>query len=301
MPQRFAPVTRAAFWMGGALVSFMSMAIGGRQLSAEIGTFQILTFRSLVGLAVILVILSRRGWHPIDTKALGTHVLRNLAHFAGQYGWFYGIALIPLTEVFAIEFTLPIWTGVLAVFVLGERMGTMRKVAVALGFTGVLVILRPGVAAVHPAALAVLAGSFCYAIAYVLTKRLSSNQAPIAILFYMTVIQLPLGLLPALSHWVWPSPGLWPWVVAVALAGLTAHYCLARAMRLGDATVVVPLDFLRLPLIAVVSTLVYHEPVSGWVLAGAALVCVAAWLNIRSAAPGRAQATDDATASPARR
>jgi drug/metabolite transporter (DMT)-like permease len=301
MPQRFAPVTRAAFWMGGALVSFMSMAIGGRQLSAEIGTFEILTFRSLVGLAVILVILSRTGWHPIDTKALGTHVLRNLAHFAGQYGWFYGIALIPLTEVFAIEFTLPIWTGLLAVLILGERMSTTRKVAVALGFTGVLVILRPGVAAIHPAALAVLAGSFCYAIAYVLTKRLSSNQAPIAILFYMTVIQLPLGLLPALPHWVWPSPGLWPWVVAVALAGLTAHYCLARAMRLADATVVVPLDFLRLPLIAVVSTVFYHEPVSGWVLAGAALVCVAAWLNIRSATPARADATDGAKASPVRR
>src|SRR6476646_5744856 len=108
---RFSPVIRAALWMSGALVSFMAMAIAGRQLSAELTTFQILFFRSLVGFVVVVVLLQRAGWAQVRTRVFGTHLVRNLTHFGGQYGWFYGIALIPLTEVFAIEFTVPLWTA----------------------------------------------------------------------------------------------------------------------------------------------------------------------------------------------
>ncbi len=290
---RFSPAVRAAFWMSGALVSFMAMAIAGRQLSTELTTFQILFFRSLVGLAVVLVLLQRTGWAQVRTQVFGTHLLRNVAHFGGQYGWFYGIALIPLTEVFAIEFTVPIWTAVLASFMLGERLSDTRKLAVALGFAGVIVILRPGFATISVAALAVLGGAFCYAISHVFTKRLSSTQTPLAILFYMTVIQLPLGLVPALPRWVWPSAALWPSVCIVAVTALSAHYCLTRAFRLADASVVVPLDFLRLPLIAVVDFLVYGEALNIWVFAGAAIVFVATWLNLRSAT--RSQAVEQAS------
>jgi drug/metabolite transporter (DMT)-like permease len=240
-----------------------------------------------VGLAVVVVLLQRTGWAQIRTQVFGMHLLRNVAHFGGQYGWFYGIALIPLTEVFAIEFTVPIWTAVLASLMLGERLNGTRKLAVALGFAGVLVILRPGFATISVAALAVLGGAFCYAISHVFTKRLSSTQTPLAILFYMTVIQLPLGLVPALPRWVWPSAALWPWVCIVALTALSAHYCLTRAFRLADASVVVPLDFLRLPLIAVVDFLVYGEALNIWVFAGAAIVFVATWLNLRSATRSR--------------
>jgi drug/metabolite transporter (DMT)-like permease len=287
---QFPPTIRAAFWMVGALVSFMAMAIGGRELSAELTTFQILFFRSVVGLAVVVVLLQRTDWAQVKTHVFGTHLVRNVAHFGGQYGWFYGIALIPLTEVFAIEFTMPIWTAVLAVFMLGERLNGMRVLAVVLGFAGVLVILRPGFATISLPALAVLGGAFCYALSHVFTKRLSATQTPLAILFYMTVIQLPLGLVPALPHWVWPSAKLWPWVCVVAVTALSAHYCLTRAFRLADASVVVPLDFLRLPLIAVIGLVVYGEPLKIWVLVGAAIVFVASWLNLRSAVrPVRAE------------
>jgi drug/metabolite transporter (DMT)-like permease len=283
MSQRFAPAIRAAFWMSGALVSFMAMAIAGRQLSTELTTFQVLFFRSLVGLAVVIALLQRAGWAHVKTHAIGTHLLRNIAHFGGQYGWFYGIALIPLTEVFAIEFTVPIWTALMATLFLHERMTSVRALAVALGFAGVLVILRPGFTALSPAALAVLGGAFCYAISHVFTKRLSSTQTPLTILFYMTVIQLPLGLLPALTRWVWPSAALWPWVFVVATTALSAHYCLTRAFQLADASVVIPLDFLRLPLIAVVGFLAYGEPLNIWVLVGALIVCAGTLLNLKSA------------------
>jgi drug/metabolite transporter (DMT)-like permease len=270
--------------MSGALVSFMAMAIAGRQLSVELTTFQILFFRSFVGLVVVLALLQRSGWARVKTRVFGTHLLRNVAHFGGQYGWFYGIAFIPLTEVFAIEFTIPIWTAILATMFLGEQMNRLRVLAIALGFVGVLVILRPGMAVVSAPALAVLGGALCYAISHVFTKRLSGTETPLTILFYMTVTQLPLGLVPALPHWVWPSATLWPWVGIVAVTALSAHYCLTRAFQLADATVVIPMDFLRLPLIAVVGYLFYGETVKIWVFIGALIVFTATWLNLKSAA-----------------
>ncbi|HTS52366.1 MAG TPA: DMT family transporter [Burkholderiales bacterium] len=279
----FAPVIRAALWMTGALASFTAMAIAGRQLSAELTTFQILFFRSFVGLVVVMVLLRRSGWAPVKTRVFGMHLLRNVAHFGGQYGWFYGIALIPLTEVFAIEFTIPIWTAILATLFLGERMNRVRVAAVALGFVGILVILRPGMAVVSAPALAVLGGALCYAVSHIFTKRLSGTETPLTILFYMTLIQLPLGLAPALPHWVWPSAALWPWVGVVAVTALSAHYCLTRAFRLADATVVIPMDFLRLPLIAVVGFLFYGEPLNIWVFVGALIVFAATWLNLKGA------------------
>jgi drug/metabolite transporter (DMT)-like permease len=269
--------------MSGAVASFTAMAIAGRQLSHELTTFQVLFFRSLVGLIAILALLRRSGWDQINTRSWGLHLLRNVAHFGGQYGWFYGIAFIPLTEVFAIEFTVPIWTTLMATFMLKERMSRRRATAVALGFIGVLVILRPGYAAVSAAALAVLAGAFCYAISHVMTKRLSRDQTPITILFYMTSIQLPLAFIPSLAGWVWPAAAAWPWVVIVAVSAHTAHYCLTRALRLADASAVVPLDFMRLPLIAVIGYFAYGERLDLWVLGGALIVCSGTLINLKSA------------------
>lgn len=274
---------RAALWMGGAMFCFLAMAISGRELHGHLNTFQVLFFRSLVGVAVVGVLLHRAGWVKLRTRAPGTHVLRNVVHFAGQYGWFYGLGLIPLTEVFALEFTMPIWTALLAPFVLGERMTLTRALVVVLGFIGTLVVLRPGLAIVHPAALAVLASAFAYAVAHMLTKRLSGTDAPLAILFYMTLIQLPLGFVLSLHGWRWPSPADWPWLVTVGVAALAAHYCMTRAFQLADATVVVPMDFLRLPLIAGVGYVFYGETLSPWVLVGALILCAGAWLNLKAA------------------
>jgi len=278
---------RAALWMCGALASFLAMAIAGRQLSAELTTFQILFFRSCVGLIVVAVLLQRWGWPQVRTRVFGAHLARNVAHFGGQYGWFYGIALIPLTEVFAIEFTVPIWTAILATVFLRERMSRRRVAAVALGFVGILIILRPGVAAVTAPAVAVLGSAVCYAVSHVFTKRLSHTETPLTILFYMTLMQLPLALIPALPRWVWPPLALWPWVGVVALTALSAHYCLTRAFKLADATVVMPMDFLRLPLIAVAGFFLYREPVDIWVVIGALVVFAATWLNLTSASNAR--------------
>lgn len=281
--------------MGGALLSFLAMAVSGRELSAELGTFAILFFRSLIGLIAVSLLLGRSGWHQITLRRLPLQIGRNLAHFAGQFGWFYGIALIPLAEVFAIEFTTPAWTALLAALLLGERLTRARVAAIALGLAGILVILRPGAAMVEPGAIAVLLSAAAYAVAYVLTKKLSDTETPLAIVFYMTLVQLPLGLVPAAFDWVTPSPALWPWLLLVGVAGLTAHYCLARALSLADATVVVPFDFLRLPLAMLVGFLLYAETIEPLVIVGAALIVLGNYVNIR-AERRRVAATDPSTA-----
>jgi len=274
-------VPRAAAWMLATIVSFLLMGIAGRELSAEVGPAQTVAFRNIICLAILAVILTVKGWRLARTAKPGQHVLRNTIHFASQFGWFYAIAHIPIAEVFAIEFTTPIWTALLAVLFLGERLNTARVGAVVLGFTGVLVILRPGATVIDAASLAALAAAFGYALTYAFTKNLVITDRPLTILLWMNAVQLPLGLAVTGAAWVWPAAALWPWVMVVGLVGLTSHYCLSRALAYGDATVVVPIDFARLPLAAVVAWMLYGETVSVTVFVGAAIIFGGVWLNLR--------------------
>ena len=267
-----APVLRAALWMSGALVSLATMAVAGRELAATLTPFQVLLFRSVIGLCVLVAVLSCIGWHRVRTAHAGLHLRRNLLHFLGGCGWFYGLAHLPLAQVFAIEFTVPVWVALFATLVLGERLTAARRLAIVAGLLGVWLILRPGFADVSPAALAVLGSAFAYAGSYTLTKRLSASDAPVVVLFYMALIQLPLALLPALIDWRLPPSAAWPWLLVVGFTTLGAHFCITRALTLADATVVMPLDFLRLPLIAVIGYAYYGEAVDWWVLAGAAVM-----------------------------
>jgi drug/metabolite transporter (DMT)-like permease len=155
-----------------------------------------------------------------------------------------------------------------------------RAGMIALGFAGVLVILRPGLSAFEAAAVFPLVAALGYATTHTITKSLTRTDGPMVVLFWMSLIQLPLGLVPALAEWVTPVLADVPAILALGLSGLGAHYCLTSALKLADATVVVPLDFLRLPLIALIGLVAYGEPFDPFVLAGGALVVVGIWLGI---------------------
>jgi len=276
-----APAVRGALWMGGAVLSFSVMAIAVRELLRTMGSFEILFLRSACSLAILLAILPFSGSRALHTQRFGLHVIRNVLHFGGQYAWVFAIGMLPLATVFAIEFTMPVWTAVLAILMLGERLNRGRAVMLALGLVGILIILRPGIAEVSPAALVMLAGAFVYAAVMIVTKRLSQSESALAILFYMALVQLPLGFIPALSGWVDPSLADAPWVIAVGASGLVAHFCMTRAFRIADAMIVVPIDFLRMPLIAVVGILFYGEPLDIAILLGAAVIFAGTYYSIR--------------------
>lgn len=275
---------KGALWMGGSLVSLAAMAVGGRELSGELTTVQILFWRSLVSIVLIAALLTHFGWGQVRTGSVKVHAIRSVMHFGAQFCWFFAIAMIPLVEVFALEFTSPIWLAAMAAVFLGERLTTPRILAVVLGFIGVLVILQPGVSgSLSLGSLAALGAAVGYATTHVTTRLLAQRDTPLCVLFYMAAIQMPLGLLVALTDWRWPDAASWPWIVGVGLASLSAHYTLTRAMKLVEATVAGPMGFLRLPLIAAVGYMFYGEALELAVVIGALLICSGIVLNLRDA------------------
>jgi drug/metabolite transporter (DMT)-like permease len=272
-------------WMTGTLLSFSVMAIAIRSLSGALSILEILTIRAVLGLLIVLAIMAVRPElrHSVRTQRFGLHLLRNGGHFVSQYLWACSLLLLPLATVFALEFTMPAWTILLAPFFLGERMTPSRIGAVILGIGGVVVIVRPGMETFQPASLMVLAAAFGYAINIITTKKLTATDSTFAIVFWMNAIQIVLGVAGAgvtfVSKIEWH---LAPAIIAIGSAGLFAHYCMTNAFRAGDASVVVPLDFLRIPLIAVVGWWLYSEPVDIFVFAGAGLIISGILWNLRN-------------------
>ncbi len=272
--------------MTGALVSFCLMAIGGRELAGGVNTFQILLTRSVIGLLVVSALILRSGrLERFRTQRAGLHLGRNLFHFAGQYGWFLGLGLLPLAQVFALEFTTPLWTLLIAAVLLKEALSVRKLVAIALGSLGVVVILNPGGEMVQSASLYVLAAAVFYALAHVSTKMLSTTEDPLTVLFYMCLVQLPLGLVLGASRLVMPTAMQWVWLTLIGLTALSAHFCMTHAMKRTEVSVVVTLDFLRLPLIGVVGMLLYAEAFKPLLLAGAALMLLGNLVNLTQPRP----------------
>jgi S-adenosylmethionine uptake transporter len=208
-------------------------------------------------------------------------VTRNLVHFAGQYGWTLGVVLLPLAEVFALEFTTPVWVALLAVPLLGERLTPSRMVAVLGGFAGILVILRPGIAVVDPGSFVVLGAALCFAASIIMVKWLIRSERPLTILFFMCLVQLPVGLVLCLPEWVWPAWWDVPWIVIYGVGSLVAHLGMAKAFQVADATTMIPIDFLRMPAIALIGYALYGEALSIWILVGAALIFGANYYSLR--------------------
>jgi drug/metabolite transporter (DMT)-like permease len=270
--------------MAASIASFVLMMVSARQLTNHLTTVEILFLRSFVALVILLVIWPRLGIEAYATHRLHLHVIRNVIHFCGQYAWVWGITLAPLAVVTAIEFTMPVWVALLAAVFLRERIASHRWVAIAGGIAGVLAIVHPGASAFGPAALIVLSGTFCYAGAVMIAKALLRTDRVTALVFYMSLLQLPMGLVGSVFVWVWPVWSDAPWIAAIGASGLTAHYAMGKALSLGDVSFVLPMDFLRLPCIALAALAIYGERIDGWTIMGALLILAANYWSVREEA-----------------
>lgn len=276
---------RAAIWMIGAILSFSAMAIAGREASLSLDTFEIMMYRSFVGVIVVAVAITvLRRWHMVSTKRLAQHGLRNMAHFTGQNLWFYAVSVIPLAQVFALEFTSPIWVILLAPLLLGEKLTRMRGIAVTLGFIGILIVARPSPSTFN-IGLACAAGSaIFFALTNIATKRLTRNESIWSIMFWLTTMQLTMGII--FAGWDFditlPDAHSLPFILIIGCAGLSAHFCITNALSLAPAALVVPIDFARLPFIALLGWLIYGESVEIWLFVGAALILAGNFINIVS-------------------
>lgn len=277
------PSIRAALWMTGAIASFTSMAVAGREVSFELDTFEIMFYRSLVGVLIVVSIGFATGrLQEARTQRIRLHAFRNLAHFAGQNLWFFAITVIPLAQVFALEFTTPIWAIFLSALFLGERVTRYGIIAAGLGFLGILLVARPEVAGASAGVLAAAVAAVAFATTAVCTRSLTKTETIFAIMFWLTVLQAILGLVFAGidGDIAAPSAATAPWLMLIACAGLLAHFCLTNALSIAPASVVMPLDFARLPVVAVVGMLLYDEPLEWIIFAGAALIFLGNYINI---------------------
>ena len=271
--------------MTGTLFCYTAVAIATREVSYDLGTSSILFIRSIVAilLTTFLVGISKRGFSQIRTQCIRLHAIRNCVHFVGQFGWFFAIAAIPLAHVFALEFTVPIWIALLAPIFLKEKLTLERMAYILIGFAGILIIVRPFGLNVELGAIIMLIGALGFAGGMLGTRQLTLTETPLCILFYMAVLQLPLSttLLVSTGSIQMPSPENLALIVFITAGVMTAHYCMARAFQLAEIIAVVSLEYLRLPMIAIVGALLYAEAIDVATVVGGLAILVGNYLNVR--------------------
>lgn len=265
-------VVRAGLWMAGTSL-MLSIMIGViRHLSVNFSTFEILFFRNSIGIALILPWVLRAGAPALRTARPGLQLLRVCFTYVAMLSWFYAAGLIPLADTIALKFTEPMFTTLGAVLLLGERSNPRRWAATAVGFIGMMVILRPGVEALSVPALLVLLSAVCYASASLTIKTLSRTDRPNTIVLYGLVLMLPLSALPAAFTWSAPGWADAPWLLALGATGIASQLCLTRALAAVDASVATPFLFLQLPFSAAIALIFFAEPLDPWTWAGAAII-----------------------------
>lgn len=281
-------IAKAAAWMMASIALFLLMAVSGREVTREIDVFQAMEMRSVIAFFMLLPFVFREGgFKAMRTGILPSHIARNVAHYVGQFTWLMGITMIPLAQVIAIEFTAPIWAALMAATFLGERLTWRKCVAIGFGLVGVLLIIKPGAVPLDPGHMVVLGAAFFFAVSFIATKFLTRTDSATKIIFWMLIIQSIIGLIPALRAWTWPSAGVWPWIFVIAFTGTFAHFCIAKALSYADATVAMPMDYLRVPLSAVIGYFMYSEGVDTLMAVGAALIVAGNLFNLRRPNAGR--------------
>jgi len=278
--------------MLGTLVSFAGIALSVRGLQGSMTTFEMLAIRNIGGLIILagMMLVAPGSDQAVRIARPAIHLLRNFAHFIGQALWVWSVSVLPLATVFAIEFTTPAWVALFAVLFLKERITPLRGISILLGFAGVLIILRPGLDSFRPEALAVVLAAVFLGIQITTTKFLTDSNSTWTIMFWMNLMQLPMNMA---ANWITGhSPliigslnwNIWLPIIGIGITGFLAHYCLTNAFRHGDATLVVPIDFLRLPLIALIGWLFYAETLELPVLIGAMIVISGVLINLMAEA-----------------
>ena len=272
----------AAAWMAGWLAAMVLLAVAAREAGKLLHVFQVMELRSLLGMAMFVpMIVASGGLRAMRTLHVRRHTARNVVHYAAQFLWFVAIMMIPIAEVVTIEFTGPVWVALLAVIALGERMTAARIAAVVLGIVGVVIVVRPGLDHVDPGQFIALLAAIGFAGSIILVKSLTRTDSVVSIIFWMLVIQSAMGAIPAMIVWQTPSTAAWAWVAVIAACGTYSHFCMAHALRHADATTVVPLDFLRVPLTALAAWLVFAERFDVFTVVGAAVILSGNLLNLR--------------------
>ncbi len=277
---------KGSLWMIGGVFSLTSMAIAGKEISLQIDTFEILFFRSIIGVLIVVVVIASKGLlNDINLKQIKTHLKRNVAHFAGQNLWLFALGSITLAEVTSLEFTMPIWIILFSFFMLNENLNKIRIISVFVGFVGVLIVVRPNIESFNLGLLAAAISAVAFALTNIYTRKLTKTESTLTILFFLTFIQLIFGFFTSLidGKLDLPSTENIPWIIVLGLGGVAAHYCITTALTFAAPSVVAPIDLFRLPLAVFIGIIFYSESVDIYIYIGSVLIVLANWLNLKKA------------------
>ncbi|HEX9768337.1 MAG TPA: DMT family transporter [Kiloniellales bacterium] len=263
---------KGALYMTAAAFFFSIMNYLVRLAGQELNPIEVAFFRNLFALLFMMPWLLRVGRSGLATRRLGGHVWRALFGMGAMFCWFYSVTLMPLAEAVSLNFTVPLFATAGAALVLGEVVRARRWTATAVGFLGVLVILRPGFTDVTwVTGLPIVAAAFM-ACATLFVKSLSETESPNTIVLYMNLLLTPLSLVPAVFVWQWPSTTTLSYMAMLGLLAAAAHIALTRAYAVADASAVLPLDYTRLPFVAAIAFLAFGEVPDLWTWVGAGII-----------------------------
>jgi drug/metabolite transporter (DMT)-like permease len=272
----FSPPIEAALLMVFTCACFATMSAIIRDLSSAISTFEIAFFRNAIGMVILLPVMWRIGLKIPAAPALKAYAIRAGIGVCAMWTWYYALSVTPLAEAITLNFTVALWMIPVAILVLGEKVGRRRWGATLVGFCGVLIVMQPGVETVSLGALLAIFAALLFAVSMALIRILTRTEKPIVIVFFMNLLMTPLSLGPAIAFWTMPDPGQWGWLIVIGLVATIAHFAMARALSLVEASSLIPLDFTRLPFAAVIGYFAFGEVPSVWIWPGAALIAASA-------------------------
>jgi len=265
-------VLRGALLMAAAAVMFAIMHGSVRWVSAEIHPFEVAFFRNFFGFLVLIPWFATQGLRPLRTKRFGLHMLRASSNVVAMVMFFMALSMTPLAVVQALGFTAPLFATVLAILILGEKVRLRRWTALIAGFTGALIIVRPGIQPLDAGSLLTVGSAAVWGLTLVMIKVLSRTDSAVTITAYMVLLMTPLSLVPALFYWTWPGPEAWFWLAFCGVTGTLAQLLMTQSFRVADATVVMPFDFTKIVWGALIGYLVFGEVVDVWTWVGAAVI-----------------------------
>jgi drug/metabolite transporter (DMT)-like permease len=283
---------RAAALMLGSTLLFGLMAVTIRLASETLHTFEVAFFRNFFGLLAALPLLLRHGPGLLATTHLPRYFVRCLIGIASMLCGFWAIGHLPLAQAVSLSYSTPLFVTIAAVLFLGEQVRARRWAAVALGFVGVLVIVRPGTEGFTAGALVALAAAVLSGLVSIQIKLLSRTEPADRIVLWTTLLWVPMSLIPALFVWEWPQGIAWLWAVAAGVLGTGGHMLWTRALKLGDVSALTPISFMQLPLVALLGWLLFDEALDRWTALGAGIIFAAnAYIAHREATLARRAAT----------
>jgi drug/metabolite transporter (DMT)-like permease len=270
-------------WMLGFMVSITIMAICIRELSYKYSSFEIQNFRNIFSIIIIYIVFLLKKNINLNSKQLKNNFIRNIFHFIGQSAWTWGLTVLPLATVFSLEFTMPIWAAIISILIFKEKISLNKIFFLFLGLIGTWIILVPDTRYIEFSNIIVLFSAITYAFAHNYTKELTKTDSILSILFFMSIIQLPLSFIGSImmGNMQFNIIQEVPLILLLTVTSLLAHYSLSSALKTSDATIILPIDYIRLPIIVVVGWYYYNEIITNNVIIGSILIIFGAVIFLR--------------------